>query len=331
LRTTFFLAAAGGETGSAATGGATGSDGGGAGSGAGAGAAGSGAGAAASGAGGASWAKAETGAKDSVPTRTPINAPAKNLERVRMRTLGFYEDQARLRTRHERLFSDFHRRNSLMLNFQRSSLHRPCHLVGKPGSKARRVVALTIALVGALNLASSPASVAAGSEDGPNPNTTAPGSAPKVTSAPTTSPVVSSPGSGAATPSAGAIDPAKDPSGAYEAGKAALASGDYKTAITVFTGVTAAQPKNADAWNLLGYATRKGGNPTASIPLYAKALALNPKHKGALEYQGEAYVQTNQMTKAKANLAALKKICGTKCEEYKDLAGFIAAKGKSSK
>jgi Flp pilus assembly protein TadD len=179
----------------------------------------------------------------------------------------------------------------------------------------------TLAAMGAIAL---PAG-AAGSEDGPNPNTTAPSG--------TANPPASKPAATATTapPTKAVIDPAKDPAKAYDAGKAAIEAQDWTTAITLLTGVTAVQPTNADAWNFLGYATRKNGNPTAAIPLYAKALALNPKHKGALEYQGEAYVQTNQMAKAKANLAALKKICGTKCEEYKDLAGFISSKGKKAK
>jgi predicted Zn-dependent protease len=178
---------------------------------------------------------------------------------------------------------------------------------------------------------SAPNAGAAGSEDGPNPNTTVPSGAatttPKYPATTTKSPAPSTPAGAAIA----VVDPVKDPAAGYEAGKSALGAEDWKTAIEMFTGVTTAQPTNADAWNLLGYATRKNGNPTAAIPLYAKALLLNPKHRGALEYQGEAYVQTNQMTKAKANLAALKKICGTKCEEYKDLAKFISSKGKSTK
>ena len=47
---------------------------------------------------------------------------------------------------------------------------------------------------------------------------------------------------------------------------------------------------------------------------YAYALRLNPNHLGALEYQGELFVQTDRIAKAKANLAKLQGLCGN-CED----------------
>ena len=56
----------------------------------------------------------------------------------------------------------------------------------------------------------------------------------------------------------------------------------------------------------------------------AKALKLDPKHTGALEYQGVLFIKLNQIDKAKANLALIKTICGnTTCESYVDLAKAI--------
>jgi tetratricopeptide (TPR) repeat protein len=160
---------------------------------------------------------------------------------------------------------------------------------------------------------------AAGTEDGPAPGAT--------TAAPLTLGGASSTtvAYGSATTTASTASKAASASD-YEAGKLAVSKGDWKQAIAIFTAVTTAEPGNADAWNLLGYATRKNGDPKAAIPLYAKALALNPRHRGALEYQGEAFVETKQLTKARANLAALKRVCGTSCEEYKDLAAAIKKK-----
>jgi tetratricopeptide (TPR) repeat protein len=76
---------------------------------------------------------------------------------------------------------------------------------------------------------------------------------------------------------------------------------------------------NADAYNWLAYATRKNGDAAASIPLYEKALALDPKHKGAHEYIGEAYLVLGNLPKAKEHLAKLNSICFFSCEEYRDL------------
>ncbi len=46
---------------------------------------------------------------------------------------------------------------------------------------------------------------------------------------------------------------------------------------------------------------------------------INPNHLGALEYQGELFLQTKKVSSAKKNLAKLKKLCGENCEEYLDL------------
>jgi hypothetical protein len=53
-------------------------------------------------------------------------------------------------------------------------------------------------------------------------------------------------------------------------------------------------------------------------------LDIDPKHRGAHEYVGEAYLLTNNLPKADEHLAALKQICGPGCEQYKDLAREIA-------
>jgi hypothetical protein len=55
------------------------------------------------------------------------------------------------------------------------------------------------------------------------------------------------------------------------------------------------------------------------------ALQLDPKHKGAHEYIGEAYLMDKKPAEAEKHLASLEKICGNKtCEEYADLAKSLA-------
>ena len=88
-----------------------------------------------------------------------------------------------------------------------------------------------------------------------------------------------------------------------------------------------AEPNNADANNLMGYSLRKSGNTKRAEGFYLKALKLSPKHKGANEYLGELYVEIGQLDKAKQRLEALKGICGTGCEEYKDLKAAIDKAG----
>jgi Tfp pilus assembly protein PilF len=88
-----------------------------------------------------------------------------------------------------------------------------------------------------------------------------------------------------------------------------------------------ADPRNADIHNLLGYTARKNPTPnlTKAFEHYKIALQLNPKHRGAHEYIGEAYLMDQQPAEAQKHLAALAQICGSKgCEEYDDLAKAIA-------
>jgi tetratricopeptide (TPR) repeat protein len=75
----------------------------------------------------------------------------------------------------------------------------------------------------------------------------------------------------------------------------------------------------ADVFSLLGHALWKTGDPTQGMIYYNKALALNPMHKGALEYQGELFVELGQIDKAKDNLAKLNHLCWFGCEEASDL------------
>jgi cytochrome c-type biogenesis protein CcmH/NrfG len=85
-----------------------------------------------------------------------------------------------------------------------------------------------------------------------------------------------------------------------------------------------ADPKNADAHNLMGYSLRKSGDFEQSLVHYQKALEIDPKHKSALEYLGELYVETKEIDKARATAARLKALCPQGCEELSDLEKTIA-------
>ena len=101
----------------------------------------------------------------------------------------------------------------------------------------------------------------------------------------------------------------------------------WKSAVAVLKQIVRADPGNAEANNLLGYSLRKTGDYKNAQGFYLKALKINPKHRGAHEYLGELYVEIGQMKKAQQMLAQLAKLCGNKtCEEYEELANFIAAK-----
>ena len=75
----------------------------------------------------------------------------------------------------------------------------------------------------------------------------------------------------------------------------------------------------ADRLNLLGFTARKSGDLAAAGDYYQQALALNPRHTGALEYQGELFIQLGKIELAKANLAKIDKICWLPCNAEREL------------
>ena len=82
--------------------------------------------------------------------------------------------------------------------------------------------------------------------------------------------------------------------------------------------------EDAEVYNLTGYASRKLGKMDDAFRNYKIALQMNPNHRGAHEYVGEAYLMTNNPAMAEQHLAALERICAKNCKEYKDLASEIA-------
>ena len=105
----------------------------------------------------------------------------------------------------------------------------------------------------------------------------------------------------------------------YTDGVQAIKKGDWATAIRRMETVVAKDARNADAYNWLAYATRRQGDSAKAIPIYEKALQLDPKHRGAHEYIGEAYLVLGNLSKAKEHLARLDKLCFFPCSQYPDL------------
>jgi len=90
------------------------------------------------------------------------------------------------------------------------------------------------------------------------------------------------------------------------------------------------QDKNTpEALNYRGYATRKLGRVDEGIGYYRKSVALDPRYAKVREYLGEAYVIKGDVAQAKAQLRAIKTICGTGCEEYAHLAQAISNRSAS--
>lgn len=112
------------------------------------------------------------------------------------------------------------------------------------------------------------------------------------------------------------------------AARAAIAAKDWSRAITELNAAAKAEPRNANVHNLMGYSHRKKAPPdlARAFEHYKLALQIDPGHKGAHEYIGEAYLMDQRPAEAEKHLAELARLCGNQtCEEYADLAEAIRA------
>ena len=105
-----------------------------------------------------------------------------------------------------------------------------------------------------------------------------------------------------------------------------ISAKNFASAMTALQAADKTFPNNADINNLLGYSARNLKQYKPAATYYAKALKIDPKHLGALEYQGELFMLTKKTSEAKKNLAKLKSLCGVNCGEYIDLKKAIGNK-----
>jgi Tfp pilus assembly protein PilF len=100
-----------------------------------------------------------------------------------------------------------------------------------------------------------------------------------------------------------------------------IAAKDWPQAQALLKDATDRNPGNADYHNLYAYSIRKGANPDMSLVFkhYNEALRLDPRHRGAHEYLGEAYLMVGNLPKAKEHLSALDKLCFFSCSEFSEL------------
>ncbi len=112
--------------------------------------------------------------------------------------------------------------------------------------------------------------------------------------------------------------------GDFERGQKALRDGGWQEAVDYFKKAVADDAKNAEAYNLMGYSYRRLGEADPAFEAYAKALDLDPRHRGALEYLGQTYLLVGDLAQAEAQLARLKDLCLRRCREADKLRKAIA-------
>ena len=84
-------------------------------------------------------------------------------------------------------------------------------------------------------------------------------------------------------------------------------------------------PRVNELRNYLGYTHRNLKQFDLALKYYKRVIELDPRHRGAHEYIGEAYLMVNDLPNAEKHLAALRGICPLPCEELDDLEKAVAA------
>jgi tetratricopeptide (TPR) repeat protein len=129
-----------------------------------------------------------------------------------------------------------------------------------------------------------------------------------------------------ATGAGGGPSPAAPEDPVIEKSRAAIESRNWTQAQEIVREGLAKNPGNADYHNLYAYSIRMGANPQMDLVFrhYNEALRIDPKHRAAHEYLGEAYLMTGNLAKAKEHLKVLDDLCFFACSEFTMLKKAIA-------
>jgi Flp pilus assembly protein TadD len=111
----------------------------------------------------------------------------------------------------------------------------------------------------------------------------------------------------------------------YSAGIAAVKAKNWSEAVTKLKVAERRNPDSADLHNFLGFSYRNLKQFDLAFTHYKRSLAIDPRHRGAHEYIGEAYLMVGDLPSAETHVAALKGICVLGCEELEDLEKAVAA------
>jgi Flp pilus assembly protein TadD len=105
----------------------------------------------------------------------------------------------------------------------------------------------------------------------------------------------------------------------YAAGRKAVEAKNWSEAVAQLTKAEVRNPDSADLHNFLGYSYRNLKQFEPAFRHYQRAIEIDPRHRGAHEYIGEAYLMTGDLAGAEKHLKALREICLLPCEELTDL------------
>jgi hypothetical protein len=108
----------------------------------------------------------------------------------------------------------------------------------------------------------------------------------------------------------------------------AIAQKNWVGALNSLLAIAPEQTSSADFHNLMGYVLRHQSQPNmlAVLDHYDRALAINPGHRQAREYLGQAWLMLHCPEKAAKQLVTIQSLCGsTDCAEWQDLQAALVA------
>ncbi len=104
----------------------------------------------------------------------------------------------------------------------------------------------------------------------------------------------------------------------------AIEGGRYQEAIDNLVVIIERNPRNAEAFNQLGYANSRLQNYEEALNYYREAIDINAEHAGAHAYLGKVYLEMDDLKMAEYHLAQLDLICLFGCEPFYSLKEAIS-------
>ena len=103
-----------------------------------------------------------------------------------------------------------------------------------------------------------------------------------------------------------------------------IEDGHYQEAIDTLLIIIEGNPKNAEAFNQLGYANSQLQNYEEALNYYHQAIDIDPEHAGAHAYLGKVYLEMDDLKMAEHHLGQLDLICLFGCEPFYNLKEAIS-------
>lgn len=108
------------------------------------------------------------------------------------------------------------------------------------------------------------------------------------------------------------------------AGHEQLAAGKVDAAIDAYEAALAVAPGDSVVFLSLAEATRRQGMQGKALHYYRAALVADPANLRAIAGEGKALVEKGAVDKARRSLSRLEGLCGTNCDETRQLSAAIA-------